>query len=113
MKQQADWAAGKPGAEDQMLSIESDTEAWSGRLGKPASYPARLWSCERARAKEAAAALLQANAAVREALFGNADEARQEPARQWCFPGGHDAEYASGAGRRASRRCGSRAITCG
>jgi eukaryotic-like serine/threonine-protein kinase len=34
MMQQADWAIGKPGAEDQMLSLESDTEAWSGRLGK-------------------------------------------------------------------------------
>ncbi|MGA7222589.1 MAG: protein kinase, partial [Candidatus Acidiferrales bacterium] len=34
MKQQADWALGKPGAEDQMLSLESDTQAWSGKLGK-------------------------------------------------------------------------------
>src|ERR1700675_185053 len=34
MKQQADWAVGKPGAEDWMLSLESDTEAWSGTLGK-------------------------------------------------------------------------------
>jgi serine/threonine protein kinase/tetratricopeptide (TPR) repeat protein len=34
MKQQADWAVGKPGAEDWMLSIESDTAAWSGQLGK-------------------------------------------------------------------------------
>src|SRR5580704_17981651 len=32
MKQQADWALGKPGAEDWMLSLESDTAAWSGRL---------------------------------------------------------------------------------
>jgi hypothetical protein len=35
MKQQKDWAIGKPGAEDWMLSLESDTEAWSGRLGSP------------------------------------------------------------------------------
>ncbi|HEV3483362.1 MAG TPA: protein kinase, partial [Candidatus Acidoferrales bacterium] len=34
MKQEADWAVGKPGAEDWMPSVESDTEAWSGRLGK-------------------------------------------------------------------------------
>ena len=34
MKQQADWAIEKTGAEDQMFSLESDTEAWSGRLGK-------------------------------------------------------------------------------
>jgi hypothetical protein len=32
MKQQADWVIGKPSAEDWMLSLKSDTEAWSGRL---------------------------------------------------------------------------------
>ena len=32
MKQQVDWAVGKPGAEAQMLSLDSDTEAWFGRL---------------------------------------------------------------------------------
>jgi eukaryotic-like serine/threonine-protein kinase len=43
MKQQADWAIGKPSEEDQMLSLESDTEAWSGRLGKARELPDKLW----------------------------------------------------------------------
>jgi eukaryotic-like serine/threonine-protein kinase len=37
MRQQADWATGKPSAEDQMLSLESDTEAWSGKLREAVS----------------------------------------------------------------------------
>jgi serine/threonine protein kinase/tetratricopeptide (TPR) repeat protein len=80
MKQQVDWAVGKPGAEDQMLSLESDTEAWFGRL-KNARVLSRqaVESAGRGGEKEAAA-LWQANAAIREALFGNMDAARQNSA---------------------------------
>jgi len=80
MKQQVDWAVGKPGAEDQMLSLESDTEAWFGRL-KNARVLSRqaVESAGRGGEKEPAA-LWQANAAVREALFGNTDAARQNAA---------------------------------
>jgi tetratricopeptide (TPR) repeat protein len=34
MKQQVDWAIGKPLAEDWLFSLESDTYAWSGHLTK-------------------------------------------------------------------------------
>jgi eukaryotic-like serine/threonine-protein kinase len=80
MKQQVDWAVGKTGAEDQMLALESDTEAWFGRL-KNARVLSRqaVESAGRGGEKEPAA-LWQANAAVREALFGNTDAARQNAA---------------------------------
>ena len=46
MKQQVDWAAGKPGAEDQILSLESDTAAWVGRLGEsPGANSASCREC--------------------------------------------------------------------
>ena len=77
MKQQADWAIGKPGAEDWMLSLESDTEAWSGRLGKARELSRQAVESARRSDKKEPAALWQANAAIREALFGNADAARQ------------------------------------
>jgi eukaryotic-like serine/threonine-protein kinase len=93
MKQQVDWAVGKPGAEDGMLSLESDTEAWSGRLGNARELTRRaVESALRSNEKEPAA-LWQANAAIREALFGNVNAARQNAAAAVALaPGSLDAE---------------------
>ena len=93
MKQQADWAIGKPSAEDQMLSLESDTEALSGRLGKARELSRQAVESARRSDEKEPAALWQANAAIREALFGNADAARQNAAAAVALaPGSHDAE---------------------
>ncbi len=93
MKQQADWAIEKPGAEDQMLSLESDTEAWSGKLGKARELSRQAVESARRNDEKEAAALWQANAAIREALFGNADAARKNAAAAVALaPGSHDAE---------------------
>jgi hypothetical protein len=93
MKQQEDWAIGKPGAEHWMLSLESDTEAWFGRLEKARELSRHaVESAHRSDEKEAAA-LWQANAAIREALFGNADVARQNAAAAVALAlGSRDAE---------------------
>jgi serine/threonine protein kinase/predicted Zn-dependent protease len=80
MAQQVAWVAGKPGVEDVLLSYEADTAAYSGRLVKARELSRRAAaSAERAEEKETAA-YYQADAAVREALFGNAAEARQRAA---------------------------------
>jgi tetratricopeptide (TPR) repeat protein len=93
MKQQADWAIGKPGAEDWMLSVEADTEAWSGRLGKGRELSRQAVESARRSDEKEPAALWQANAAIREALFGNAGVARQNAAAAVALaPGSHDAE---------------------
>jgi tetratricopeptide (TPR) repeat protein len=93
MKQQADWAIGKPGAEGLMLSFESDTEAWSGRLGKARELSRRAIETARRSDEKEPAALWQTNAALREALFGNADAARQNAAAAVALaPGSHNAE---------------------
>ena len=93
MKQQADWAIGKPSAEDQMLSLESDTEAWSGRLGQARELSRQAVESARRSDEKEPAALWQANAAIREALFGNAGVARQNAAAAVALaPGGRDAE---------------------
>jgi eukaryotic-like serine/threonine-protein kinase len=93
MKQQADWAMGKPGTEDQMLSLESDTEAWSGRLGKARELSRHAIERARRSDEKEPAALWQANAAIREALFCNTDVARQNAASAVALaPGSHDAE---------------------
>jgi eukaryotic-like serine/threonine-protein kinase len=93
MKEQADWAVGKPAAEDQILSLESDTEAWFGRLAKARELSRRAVADADHNDEKETAALWQANAAIREALFGNAELARQYAAAAIAFgPGSRDAE---------------------
>jgi eukaryotic-like serine/threonine-protein kinase len=77
MEQQVAWGAGKPGAEDPLVSAQSDTEAYYGRLTKAQDFSRRaVDSAVRADSKETAA-LWQVNAALREAEFGNVAEAKQ------------------------------------
>ena len=77
MEQQLAWAAGKPGEEDPLLSAQSDTEAYYGRLAKGLDFSRRaVDSGVRADSKEAAA-LWQVNSALRQAEFGNIAMAKQ------------------------------------
>jgi tetratricopeptide (TPR) repeat protein len=78
MERQAAWAAGRPGEEDSMLSTQSDTEAYYGRLTRARDFSRRaVDAAVRADSKETAA-LWQANAALREAEFGNTAVAKQQ-----------------------------------
>jgi serine/threonine protein kinase/tetratricopeptide (TPR) repeat protein len=93
MAQQVAWAAGKPGVEDVLLYEEADTAAYSGRLGKARELSRRsVASAERAEEKETAAGY-EADAALREALFGNAAEARQRAAAALGLSNGRDVQY--------------------
>ena len=77
MEQQVAWAAGKPGDEDVLLSMQSDTEAYYGRLTKARDFSRRaVESAVRADAKETAA-LWRLNAALREAELGSTADAKQ------------------------------------
>ncbi len=77
MKEQVDWAEGKPGDEDLLLSLQSDTEAYYGRMSKAQEFTRRaVDSAVRSDSKEAAAEW-QANAASREAELGNNASAKQ------------------------------------
>ncbi len=74
---QLSWGAGKPGAEDPLLSAQSDTDAYYGSLTKARDFSRRaVDSAIRADSNETAA-LWQVNAALREAEFGNAAAAKQ------------------------------------
>ena len=96
MKQQVDWSFGKPGAEDWMLSVASDTEAWSGKLSKARELSRQAVESARHSDQTEPAALWQANAAIREGLFANTDAARQYAAAAASLaPGSRDAEAQS------------------
>jgi tetratricopeptide (TPR) repeat protein/predicted Ser/Thr protein kinase len=75
MAKQVTWAMGKPAVEDVLVGFEADTAAYSGQLGKARELSRRaVASAERAEEKEVAAGY-EAEAALREALFGNPAEA--------------------------------------
>jgi len=90
MEQQVAWGAGKPGDEDQLLSIQSDTEAYYGRMIKARDFSRRaVDSAVRADSKEAAA-LWQVNSALREAELGSAALARQGVAEALALSPGRE-----------------------
>jgi eukaryotic-like serine/threonine-protein kinase len=80
MTEQQQWYAGKPDYENEGLALASDTEAYGGHLGKARELTKRaVDSAIRADSKENGAIYL-ANAALEQAAYGNAMEARQSAA---------------------------------
>ena len=80
MAEQQQWFAGKPDYENFGLALASDTEAYGGHLGKARELTKRaVDSAIRADSKETGA-IWQANAALQQAAYGNATEARQSAA---------------------------------
>jgi eukaryotic-like serine/threonine-protein kinase len=80
MQRQANWARGKPGVEDTVLSCQSDTEAFFGHLGKARELSQRAVQFANQNDQKETAAEWQVNAALREAEFGNEERARQQAA---------------------------------
>jgi eukaryotic-like serine/threonine-protein kinase len=80
MTKQASWFDGKPDLQHEILTEQSDTEAYAGHLTNARELTRRaIESAVRADNKEAAA-FWQANGAWREAEFGNFAAARREAA---------------------------------
>jgi len=70
-------AAGQP-AEDHLLAQQADTEAYHGRLGKARELARRTVDSAMRDGRVEAAATFRAAGALREAAFGNREQARQE-----------------------------------
>ncbi len=80
MDREVAWAARRPGIENAFLYAVSDTAAYAGQLAQANDLTARaVASAEQAGEKEAAASY-QAELAVREAVAGDAAQARQQAA---------------------------------
>jgi eukaryotic-like serine/threonine-protein kinase len=95
MAEQVSWSTGKPGKENLMLYLEAGTAAYSGRLrearelaDQAAASAARAGENEMAAGSESAAALW-------EALYGNAAEARRRVNGTLAHSNGRDAQYAA------------------
>jgi Flp pilus assembly protein TadD len=95
MAREAAWASGKTGITDVFLYQESDTSAYGGQLAKANDLTARaVASAEQAGEKETAASY-QAEAALREALVGDAAQARTQAAAALKISNGRDTEAAA------------------
>src|SRR6202165_4774302 len=90
MEKHVAWARGKEGIQDTFLSLQSDTQAFYGHLGRAREFSRRAVElAEHAGSKETAA-LWQVNAALREAEFGNAGAAKQGVTAALNLAPGHD-----------------------
>jgi len=78
MKRQIDWAIGKRGAEDILLSAQSDSEAYYGRLGRARELSRQAVDSALQGDLKETAALWLLNSALREAEFESWDQARKQ-----------------------------------
>jgi tetratricopeptide (TPR) repeat protein len=78
MQRQIDWAAGKVQAEDLLLSAQSDTQAYWGKLQRAREFSKRASESAQSHEQNETAAEWEINAALREAEFGYAALARKQ-----------------------------------
>ncbi|HXM19948.1 MAG TPA: protein kinase [Terriglobales bacterium] len=96
MEKQAEWGRGKDGIEDAFLSMQSDTEAFYGHLGKALEFSRRAVELAKHAGSKETAALWQVNAALREAELGNPVAAKQGIREALTLAPGHDVEILAG-----------------
>ncbi len=92
MQQQLNWGMGKPVVEEFMLSAQSDTEAYFGRLNQAREFSRRAVESAKHNDAREPAALLQAEAAMHEAELGNPAQARQAANAALALAPGRDVE---------------------
>ena len=93
MAQQVATSAGQSSVEDELLSLQADTAAYSGRVREARDFSRRAMdSAERAHEKETAA-MYSALSGLREALFGNTDEARRHAILAMGRSAGRDVRF--------------------
>ncbi len=78
MRQEVEWSVGQAGAEDAMLALQADTEAYMGHLQKARELSRHAVQAAQAAHLAEPAAIWQGIAALREAIYGKMQEARAE-----------------------------------
>jgi len=93
MAQQVAGSAGQLGIEDELLDLQAETGAYFGRLSEARKFSREAMdSAERGQEKQAAATYLEVSA-LREALFGNAEEAQRRASSALERSTGRDVQY--------------------
>ena len=78
MEREIAWSAGKPGGEDTILALRADTEAYAGHVQKARELSRRAVEVAQNAQLTEPAAIWQGMAALREAVYGNLEEARKD-----------------------------------
>lgn len=109
MRQQLAWGVSSPHDADALLTLQSDTDAYHGRMKRARDYTRRAVTAAIQSDSKEAAALWQVNDALREAEVGNFTLARQGAASALALSSGRDETLMaaftlarSGAGAQAS-----------
>jgi DNA-binding winged helix-turn-helix (wHTH) protein/tetratricopeptide (TPR) repeat protein len=92
MQEQVNQTRGKPKLEDRLLSLQSDTEAYHGRLRKGRDFSQQATQSAIHAAELEPAATWKANAALREAEVGNKAEAARMAADALSLSSGRNVE---------------------
>jgi eukaryotic-like serine/threonine-protein kinase len=95
MGRQVSRATGVPGVEDLLLASDADTSAYFGHLGKARELSRQAADSAQLAAEKETAAGYYAVSALREALFGDAAEARQQASVAKRRSTGRDVDYAA------------------
>lgn len=95
MEREATGMIGRPGHEDQMLNYQADTALYSGQLAKARTLTRLAVEAAQKADEKEAPALYKADAAVREALVGNASLAKQQALSALAISNSRDAEALS------------------
>jgi tetratricopeptide (TPR) repeat protein/predicted Ser/Thr protein kinase len=95
MKQQVTLSAGRPEIENALLANEADTAAYSGRLREAQELTRQATESVGRTGENEKAAIFSATSGLREALFGNAEEARGLAAQAMEHAAGVDVVYGS------------------
>jgi eukaryotic-like serine/threonine-protein kinase len=93
MKRDAAEARGKPVVEDWMSNSQGFALAYSGHLGEARKMSSRAADLARQTGRRETEALYETDAAMREALFGNASIARQRAKVALALSNSRDVEY--------------------
>ena len=96
MKEQFEWAMGKPGAEDILLSAQADTEADYGHLEKARKLSEQAEESAKRNDSKETAAFWQGNAALREVEFGNEAEGLKQAREALELAPGRDVKVEAG-----------------
>src|SRR5579871_667575 len=95
MDRQTAWAAGKPGVEDFVDAMVSDTNAYQGQLTKARELSRRAIDFDVRNDQKETAANWQAASALREALLGNREQARKQSGAALQLATTHDTQFLS------------------
>src|ERR1700722_546785 len=95
MAEQVSWGTGKTGSESVMLCQEASTAAYAGKLGASRDFSRQASNSAQHAGDKEMSADCEAAAALREALYGNASEAKQRVVEGIARMTGRDAQYAA------------------